>query len=218
MKHSKSSEITKSSSGASGRKSGARGKKKSGRKRDDSSRSPRSCPSPVMGLDLSLTGTGLVVWDGKKVLRKRRYKTRPVPPGDGLRPRPQGQVAPDQFVGDDEERIEWLKRKVILAVKQFGICFVVIEDHAFGAKGRGKTQLAELQGVVKNALMRHEVAYVKKAPTSIKKFATGDGRAQKIDLIYAAKQHDRSISDSDTADAFWCAKLAWDEYDSLTEE
>lgn len=136
---------------------------------------------------------------------------------DGLKPRPSGQLAPDRFLGEDDERIAWIKRKVLLAIHKFDIAFCVIEGHAFAAKGRGKTQLAELQGVIKDALLDAEVAYVIKTPQQIKKHATGNTKAEKIDLIYAAKEIDRSISDSDTADAFWCAKLGYDCYDELTE-
>lgn len=209
MTRSKSSGSTKQRSSASVRK------KRSGR---SSSRSRRSCPSPVLGLDLSLTATGLVVWDGEKILRKRRYKTAPMPQSDGLRVPPHGQRAQDRFLGEDEERINWLKKKILLAVRKYGICFCVIEGHAFGAQGRGKTVLAELAGVVKDALYEEQVAYVTRTPQQIKKHVTGNGKAEKIDVIYAAKAAGQDISDSDTADAWAAAKLGWDEYDSLTSE
>lgn len=209
MKRSKSSERKKSKRDASSEKR---------RSKRANSRSRRSCPSPVLGLDLSLTGTGLVVWDGDRCLRKRRYKTSPVQAkADGLKLPRQGQVAMDRFIGAEDERINWLKKKVRYNVKKFGICFVVIEGHAFGARGRGKTVLSELAGVVKDMLLEEQVAYVVKTPQQIKKHVTGDGKAQKIDVIYAAKQFDRSISDSDTADAWAAAKLGWDLYEDLVE-
>lgn len=172
----------------------------------------------MLGIDASLTGFGLVVWDGKRILRKRRYKTGPMPGADGLRIPPHGQLAQDRFLGEDDERINWLKKKVLLAVRKYGICFAVIEGHAFQAKGRGKTQLSELAGVIKDALLEEQVAYVVKTPQAIKKHVTGNGKAEKIDVIYAAKSAGHDISDSDTADAWAAAKLGWDEYDSLTSE
>lgn len=183
------------------------------------SRSPRSCPSPVLGLDLSLTGCGLVVWDGKaqRCLRKRRYKTEPLAPTDGLKPRPRGLLAPDRFRGDDEERIAFLKMRMLQAIRKFDIAFVVIENHAFAAKGRAKTQLAELHGVIKNALHEEEIAFVLMTPQQIKTHVTGDGKAQKIDVIFAAKKFDPKISDSDTADAWAAAKLGDDLYETLVE-
>lgn len=183
-------------------------------------RSPRSSPSPqpVLGLDLSLTGTGLVAWDGQQVTRHRRYKTEPVAPSDGLRPRPQGQLAPDRFRGSEEERIEWLRRKVRANVRKFQPKLVVIEGHAFAAKGRGKTVLSELAGVIKNQLHRMEIPFVIVAPTSLKKYATGDGKASKVEMVYAAVRLCRDIADSDQADALHAARFGFENYDNLTEE
>lgn len=184
-----------------------------------SSQSPRSSPSRVVvGLDLSLTATGVVVWDGNRCQRKRRYKTAPVGEHtDGLKLPPRGQRAPDLFIGDDEERIDWIKKKIRATIRKFPPDLVVIEGHAFGAQSRGKTVLAELHGVIKNLLFRMDIPFVVKTPQSIKKHMTGDGRASKMDMIYAAKQFDRDISDSDTADAFGCAKLGHDCWKDLVE-
>lgn len=164
-----------------------------------------------------MTGFGLCVLDpgGKKILRIRRYKTEPVPKFEGLKVPKMGQLASDRFRGSDEERIDWLARKCVQAVKKYDVCFAVIEDHAFGAQGRGKTVLAELQGVIKHYLLKNEVAFVTKAPTSIKKHITGNGRAEKIDIIYAAKAAGHDISDSDRADAWACAMFGRDNYKDL---
>lgn len=175
-------------------------------------------PGPVMGLDLSMTGTGLVVLRGHKVLRKRRYVTAPVAPSEGLKARPRGQQAHDRFIGDEDERIAWIKKKVLASAKKYEVCFVVIEGHAFQAKGRGKTVLSELAGVIKNALYERDIAFVVKTPQQIKKHVTGDGRADKIDVIYAAKHAGVDISDSDRADAWAAARLGWDCFDELVEE
>lgn len=177
-----------------------------------------SAPGPVLGLDLSLTATGLVVVrpDGK-ILRRRRYKTEPLKDGDGLKLRPRGQLAPDRFVGDDEERIEWHRKNVRRAIRKFGICFCVIEGHAFAARGRGKTVLSELAGVIKNELHRSDVAFVIKTPQQLKAHVTGDGKASKQEVIAAAKKVDRRISDSDTADAWAAAKLGADLYGKLVD-
>lgn len=204
-------------------KSSGRSKKRSAASAGDS-RSRRSsryqAPGPVLGLDLSLTGTGLVVLrpDGK-ILRRRRYKTEPLKDGDGLKPRPRGQLAPDRFVGTDEERIEWHRQRVTRAVKKFGICFCVIEGYAFKAKGRGKTGLSEQAGVIKNALHRMDVAFVIIQPGTLKKHVTGHGDASKQDVIdWAKKNKDRRISDSDTADACAAAQYGVDLYEKLVDE
>lgn len=184
--------------------------------RKSKQRSSPSVPGPTMGLDLSLTATGLVVWDGSKVLRHRRFKTEPAARSDGLKPRPRGQLAPDRYAGTEEERIEWLRRKVKANVRKFGPCLVAIESKNFVPKGSAK-KVDELQGVIKNLLHRMEIPFVPVAPTTLKKKATGDGRADKMTMIVAAKKFCREISDDDRADALHLARLAWMEYDDLVE-
>lgn len=174
-------------------------------------------PGPVLGLDLSMTGLGAVVWDGKKVLAHRRLKTEPVAQHDGLKARPRGQLASDRFAGTDEERIEWLRRKVAVLVKKYQPAVVVIEGYAFGARGRGKTILSELNGVVKNMLVRKGIVFIVPGPKTIKKHMTGDGNASKLEMIAVAKKLCRSISDSDRADALGCAKYGYDEYENIFE-
>lgn len=179
--------------------------------------SPSDPPGPVMGLDLSLTGCGITVLRGTEVLHLARLSTFPIPPSQGLKPRAQGQRSPDRFIGNDEQRIAWLAKKIVKTIRKNKVCFVLVEDHAFSAKGRGKTVLGELHGVVKHYLMKEDVAFVLKTPQTIKKHVTGNGRAEKMDMIMAAKAAGVDLSDSDRADAWGCARLAWDTYSDLTE-
>lgn len=195
-----------------------------------SNRKQRSSPSRrTMGLDLSLTGTGLVVVNGNKLLRVRRYRTEPVPKGrvgaggrSGLRPS-------GMFRGDDEERIDWLARKIVYNVKKYRPELCVIEGHSFASKGRGVSILHELHGVVKNRLFRLQQPFAIVSPQAVKKHATGSGNASKAEMIGFAKNHLCSvmgktreqasiISDSDRADALWLAVMGEDAYDDFVEE
>lgn len=183
-----------------------------------SNRSRKSSRSTVvMGLDLSLTATGLVVWDGERVLRRRRYKTTPARPADGLKARPNGQHASDLFSGDNEERIEWLRRKVALACDKFAPTLVVIESRNFIAKGAANA-VDELQGVIKNYLHRNEILFVLVAPPTLKLEATGNGRASKLEMIAEAKQYDRSINTDDEADAMHLAALGFRKFAEWVDE
>lgn len=190
------------------------------RSKGSKSRSPKSSrlTQPVIGLDLSLTATGLVVWDGESILRRRRYKTYPYSPADGLKMAPSGQVAPDRFKGDEDERIEWLRRKVKANVRKFQPNLCVIEGHAFGAQGRAKTVLSELAGVIKNQLLRTDVLYVVLAPTSLKKYATGNGKASKFEMIVEAKKFDRTLGTDDEADALHLARWGAENYHELVDD
>jgi Holliday junction resolvasome RuvABC endonuclease subunit len=94
-----------------------------------------SCPYRVMGLDLSLTGTGAVVLDAGE-----------------------GEIVRAQTIGYDLEKKateqQKLDRLVNLAagiktlIEETHPYIIVIEGHAFGAKF-GVARLAELHGVVK---------------------------------------------------------------------
>lgn len=165
-----------------------------------------------------MTATGLVVWDGETILRRRRYKTYPVNPAVGLKEAPQGQLAPDRFKGDEDERIEWLRKKVKANIRKFQPSIIVIEGHSFGSQGRAKTVLSELAGVIKNQILRLDMIYVVVAPTSLKKYATGNGKASKVEMIHAAKQFDRTLGTDDEADALHLARLGFEKFDELIDK
>lgn len=207
---SKSSEKKKPSSGKSGKQ-----------KSPDDARSAskrRKPPGPVMGLDLSMGGCGVSVIKGGKVLHLGRLRTAPVGSTEGLKVAKRGLLASGQFLGSDEERITWLMKQIRKTRKKHGVCFVVIEGHAFGAKGRALTILHELHGVVKHYMNKDEIAFVTIPPTEVKKFATGDGRADKQTMIHACnKAGQTDVKDSDRADAYWCGRFGWDNYEDLVE-
>ena len=199
-------------------------KKKPSSDKQEKKRSERSAavarpPGPVMGLDLSLRGCGVSVLSRKgKVRHLDVLRTGPIAAkADGLKLAPRGLLASGTFLGSDEERIAFLVKRLRKVWLSEECCFVVVENHAFGAKGRGKTQLAELHGVVKHYLNKDEIAFAFVAPGTLKKHATGDGRAQKIDMIYAAKKTGLDVSDSDRADALWCGDYGVKLYGDLVE-
>lgn len=178
----------------------------------------RKPPGPVMGLDLSVRGCGVSVVKGNKVLHLDSIRTGPVASTEGLKIAPRGRLASGAFLGSDEERIAWIIKKIRKIRKKYGVCFVVIEGHAFGAKGRALTILHELHGVVKHHLNADELAFVTISPTEVKKFATGDGRADKQTMIHACNQAGLTeVKDSDRADAYWCGRFGWDNYRDLVE-
>lgn len=88
-----------------------------------------------------------------------------------------------------------------------------IEGYAFGAH-QGAHQLGELGGVLRLALIKSNITYHEVSPSELKVFATGNGRADKSQMIETARQHIEIPSDlsltlqGDMADAFWAAKFA----------
>lgn len=187
------------------------------RPQSGSARRPRSSPSRgssrsiVIGLDISLTGFGLVVWDGQRVLRRRRYETKPL----SHRSRWEG---PLRLKGTDEQRIEWLRRKVGQAVSKYAPALVVIEDHAFSMRSRGLSTLHELHGVIKNDLHRKGVLFVKPKPNEIKLLFAGKGNASKSEMQDVAEQVCGVRISEDESDALGCAWYGWANLDSLLRQ
>lgn len=162
----------------------------------------------ALGLDVSLRGAGLVVVKRDKVLAHARLETEPVKDGQtsGLRERRNGTKV---FRGTDEERINWIAKRVASAVRKFGPHVCVMEGHSFASKGRGVSILHECVGVIKNRLYRLEVPVTIIAPPTLKKFATGNGRAEKVEMVAAALRRWPACPDDDQADAFFLAQMAF---------
>jgi len=71
-------------------------------------------------------------------------------------------------------------------LKKNGCKTIGLEDYAYGAANKSAlTQLAENQGLLKYKLHLNGIDYAKYAPTSIKKFATGNGRSVKAQMYDA---------------------------------
>jgi Holliday junction resolvasome RuvABC endonuclease subunit len=153
------------------------------------------------------------VWDGRRLLRSRRLVTLPSSSGKA-----QGLLDPRRFRGTDEERIEWLRRNVVRNIRKFQPALVIIEGHAFGARGRGLTILHELHGVIKNELHRAGIPFSAESPTTIKLLFAGKGGASKDEMIAAAKTLCGKDLSDDEADALGCAWFGHANYKTVTDK
>lgn len=139
-----------------------------------------------LGLDLSLAGTGAVVVTDKKVRKTVRIVTTP-------------------RQGTNEKRINNIWKKIYKLIEKYQPDIVVIEGYAYAPTGQ-RTQLAELGGVVKHYLAKMiNPPFIIAQPNTIKKLATGNGRASKEQVLMMARQH-YEFKTHDEADAFWLAK------------
>lgn len=87
---------------------------------------------------------------------------------------------------------------------------VAIEGYAHGRHNRAH-QIGELGGVIRLTLWRHRIPYLEVAPTKIKKYATGSGRAGKDEvLVEAVRRLGYAGSSRDEADALWLHALVHD--------
>jgi len=100
-------------------------------------------------------------------------------------------------------KLKWLK-------KALGIDIIAYEAARHGGRAtRGLVTHSELQGVVKALSEELEYEYKGYSPTAIKKFATGNGKASKEDMIKAAcKFSGRNITDDNEADAICLLEMA----------
>jgi crossover junction endodeoxyribonuclease RuvC len=138
----------------------------------------------VVGLDLSLTATGVAVSDGTPYLIKSRTK--------------------------GHERLAQIARDIDNAVAGGYLQdpgraqLVVVEGPSFGSRGSAYHQLAGLWWLVAHNLWAAGIPYAVVSPTARAKYATGKGNAGK-DAVLAAvvrRYPQIEISDNNAADAW----------------
>ncbi|OPG13751.1 hypothetical protein B1L11_06800 [Microbispora sp. GKU 823] len=136
----------------------------------------------VIGLDLSMTATGIATWDGRPLSTVRTVAS------------------------DGDQRL----RRIMVTVRADAYDYVaktpidlaVIEDLPTHAHGAGITGM--VHGAVRVALMELGVPYALVPPATLKKFATGRGNATKPDMRMALFQRaGLDIRDDNQVDAWW---------------
>jgi Holliday junction resolvasome RuvABC endonuclease subunit len=139
----------------------------------------------IVGLDLSLTATGVADDQGAREVRS-----------NGLR---------------GVERLERLWRAVIAECSHADL--VVIEDYAYRAGDAHAHELGELGGVVRVALHARRIRQVAVPPASLKKYGTGRGNAKKEQMLAEAiRRLGYTGSSHNEADAAWLRAMALDQY------
>lgn len=133
----------------------------------------------IMGLDLSVNGTGVCLADGS---------TFRIP----------GKAA------QGDARLARIRDHVRIAVRTNHIRLAVIEGMGGHYPGNAQTSLAQVHGVVKVELMDLGVPYVVIPQSSLKLFATGRGGADKAAMARGAAKHGGlSFASDDECDAWW---------------
>lgn len=153
-----------------------------------------SAPLRVIGLDLSLTSTGMS--DGHVHLVTQTAA------GERL-----------------EERLDRIVRRVVsFAISVRSADLAVIEAPAWSkAMGVGHEELSALRVMVRHRLWRLGVPYALVPPTTLKAYTTGNGRASKQDMVAALDNRYRAglaaikVKDGryDQADALGLAAMGY---------
>ena len=148
---------------------------------------PAAGPRPrVLGLDLSLTATGVCLTDGTTLTIKTRQK-------DGDRRLVHIADAIASLVGDGST-----------------VDLAVVEDLPKHAMAAGITGM--VHGVVRAVLLRAGIPYTLVVPATLKAYATGKGSGDKTPMAMAAyKRAGREFADDNQCDAWWlrAAGLDW---------
>lgn len=144
---------------------------------------------PVIGLDLSLTGTGFVVLDDQaKVLNAGTIKPKIV----GM------------------PRLHEIKTYVSNLLEAYQPTQVCVEGYSMGSRAGQAFSIGELGGVIRLMLYLTSTRYKDVPPTSLKKFVSGKGTAMKDEIMmHVFKRWNWTPGDNNQADAYGLARIAW---------
>lgn len=139
-----------------------------------------------MGLDLSLTSTGVSILGKTQTIA---VKTT------------------------EEPRLQQIRDTVLSLVIANDVRICVIEDYAFSARHSQAHKIGELGGVVRLALFENETPFIEVSPTARAKFATGRGNAAKTEVVSAISARTGIVwsgkGADDMADAWVLEEMAW---------
>ncbi len=138
----------------------------------------------VVGLDLSLTATGIAYGEdhGHTITSN-----------------------PSTGIGDDRLRVH----AAAAAMYAKGAALAVIEDLPTHAHAAGITGM--VHGAVRLTLLRLGIRYALVPPATLKKYATGKGNASKADMAVASfKRAQLEFRDDNQCDAWWLRAMGLD--------
>jgi len=143
----------------------------------------------VLGIDLSLTGTGCVILEDGEIKEKVLIKTK----NSGKLP------------NDELKRLLYIRDQINMEK----IDLAVMEGLAMNARNTSSlTQGSGLNYLVRDRLSRSKIPFCICQPTTLKKFATGKGNCPKDNIMLEVyKRWSVDITDNNLCDAFVLAKI-----------
>lgn len=149
----------------------------------------------IMGLDLSLNGTGIsVVDEGLSIVFSHRVTLNT------------GTKAFPELYGMERANFIINVMKDIIENHQPNV--VVLEGYSYGSKGRAVFDLGELGGIVRYVLSNLNIPFYEVPPTTLKKYISGKGNADKDMMMAAAlSRYGKSFNSHDECDAFCLAAM-----------
>lgn len=148
----------------------------------------------VIGLDLSLSATGIALHDGS---------SRTIKPQAGS--------------DDNVRRLHQLVTRIDSYIKADQPDLVVIESTFVGRNRRTSMLLAGLGWCVRQRVFEMAIPYADVENGQLKEYATGDGKASKDDMVFAARQAGFTPANDNEADAVWLHAMGRSEFSETWE-
>lgn len=140
----------------------------------------------IMGIDQSLTGTGLCILEEGKIVLSRLIASKK----KGV------------------ERIIEIKNEIIKTINEFAPDYIAIEKYNFSPRRAMAFELGELAGVIKVTLAELGKKFIVIHTGHIKRYATGRGNAEKaLVLLHVYKKFGVEFNNDNLADAYVIAKI-----------
>lgn len=194
----------------------------------------------LMGVDQSINSTGVCIYTirqcskGGPEIRTYYYN---IVPETGMKKKMKELQHPNfEFLtyhkqtGDDYESKELAKTHNITEicvhienlVRQWAPTALIMEGISYGSVGSASLiDLAGLNFCIRMIAIKHKVQVRLASPMTVKKMATGNGGADKSEMVWAWKQCDSTIQDiegikvDDVADAYFLARVYENDYKPL---
>jgi len=133
-----------------------------------------------LGIDQSLTATGLTIYDGKdfiyKIIKTEKTKGTKCPTIDYTR------------------RLLIIKKEIKKALDDFNIIFAAMEGMSFGSRGSTIYDLGGLSHIIRELFIEEGIGFIVIPPKTLKKYWSGSGNANKIDMVKVAEDKGYDIS------------------------
>ena len=149
-----------------------------------------------VGIDPSITATGLIVLDQDQCIMKQDLiKT----------------TTKDEM----EERLVYIKKEISFIPKIWRLKTVYIEGPSYGSKGNAVLQMGALHFLIRIFLYENNIEYKVIPPKTLKVFHCGNGNAKKAEVLDLVEQTlGVRFNDHNIADAYGLARMALRDYNS----
>ncbi|SNS21073.1 crossover junction endodeoxyribonuclease RuvC [Anaerovirgula multivorans] len=149
-----------------------------------------------IGIDPSLTGTGLIILneDGEIVL-SRCIVTK--------------QSKQENHTQDTMARVKDIKDCIMSELKgnEYKI-YVAVEGFSYGSRGRAVFDIAYMGYRIREELLDTDITFIEPTPSQVKKFATGKGNSPKnVVMLEVYKRWGEEFTDDNLADAYVLAQI-----------